>query len=83
MKTTWTAKQLIGPFAMTLIQTVKLNDVDPMAYLIDVMERVVSGKAKTRALHTLVPCWGGRLNGIQCANIGSNNQPSERAVQWN
>ena len=28
-------------------------------------------------------CWGGRPNGIQCANIGSNNEPNERAAQWN
>ncbi|OYV88978.1 MAG: hypothetical protein B7Z57_14050, partial [Acidiphilium sp. 37-60-79] len=28
-------------------------------------------------------CWGGRPNGINCANIGSNNQPNERTVQWN
>lgn len=41
--------------AMTLIQTAKLNDVDPMAYLTDVLERIVSGKIKTPALHTLLP----------------------------
>ncbi|MBS3025413.1 APC family permease, partial [Acidiphilium multivorum] len=28
-------------------------------------------------------CWGGRPNGIECANIGSNYQPNERAAQWN
>ena len=41
--------------AMTLIQTAKLNGVDPMAYLTDVLERIVSGKTKTHALHTLLP----------------------------
>jgi hypothetical protein len=30
--------------AMTLIQTAKLNGVDPMAWLTDVLKRVVSGE---------------------------------------
>jgi transposase len=41
--------------AMTLIQTAKLNGVDPMAWLTDVLERVVSGQTKTHDLHTLLP----------------------------
>ncbi|MBV8456855.1 MAG: IS66 family transposase, partial [Acetobacteraceae bacterium] len=41
--------------AMTLIQTAKLNNVDPMAYLTDVLERIVSGKIKTHELHSLLP----------------------------
>jgi transposase len=41
--------------AMTLIQTAKLNDVDPMAYLTDVLERIVSGRTNIQALHTLLP----------------------------
>jgi transposase len=41
--------------AMTLIQTAKLNAVDPMAWLTDVLERVVSGQTKTQDLHTLLP----------------------------
>ena len=36
--------------AMTLIQTAKLNGVDPMAWLTDVLERVVSGRTKANAL---------------------------------
>ena len=69
--------------ANTLIQTCKLSSVEPLAWLTDVLRRIVSGQTKNHELHTLLPCWGGRPNGIQCANIGSNNQPSERAVQWN
>ena len=42
--------------AMTLIQTAKLNGVDPMAWLTDVLERVVSGRTKAHELHTLLPC---------------------------
>ncbi len=41
--------------AMTLIQTAKLNGVNPMAYLADVLERVVSGRTKRNELHTLLP----------------------------
>ena len=41
--------------AMTLIQTAKLNGVDPMAYLADVLERIVSGRTKNHQLHELLP----------------------------
>ena len=40
---------------MTLIQTAKLNGVDPMAWLTDVLERVVSGRTKANQLQTLLP----------------------------
>ena len=41
--------------AMTLIQTAKLNGIDPMAWLTDVLERIVSGRTKANELHTLLP----------------------------
>jgi transposase len=41
--------------AMTLIQTAKLNGVDPMAWLTDVLERIVSGRTKANQLRTLFP----------------------------
>jgi transposase len=41
--------------AMTLIQTAKLNGINPTAYLADVLERVVSGRTKQTDLHTLLP----------------------------
>jgi transposase len=41
--------------AMTLIQTAKLNGLDPMAWLSDVLERIVSGRTKANELHTLLP----------------------------
>ena len=41
--------------AMTLIQTAKLNGVDPMAWLTDVLEQIVSGRTKANELHTLLP----------------------------
>jgi transposase len=39
----------------TLIQTAKLNEVDPLAWLTDVLERIVSGRAKQHQLDTLLP----------------------------
>ncbi len=45
--------------AMTLIQTAKLNGVEPMAWLTDVLERVVSGRTKAHELHSLLP-WNWR-----------------------
>jgi transposase len=41
--------------AMTLIQSAKLNGVEPMAWLTDVLERIVSGRIKANDLHTLLP----------------------------
>jgi transposase len=41
--------------AMTLIQTAKLSGIDPMAWLTDVLERIVSGRTKANQLGTLLP----------------------------
>ncbi len=41
--------------AMTLIQTAKLNGIDPMAWLTDVLERVVSGRTRSHELESLLP----------------------------
>ena len=45
--------------AMTLIQTAKLNGREPMAYLTDVLQRVVSGRTKAHELGSLLP-WNWR-----------------------
>jgi transposase len=45
--------------AMTLIQTAKLNGVEPMAWLTDVLERIVSGRTKAHELQNLLP-WNWR-----------------------
>jgi transposase len=45
--------------AMTLIQSAKMNDLDPMAWLTDVLERIVSGQTKSHELHDLLP-WNWR-----------------------
>jgi transposase len=41
--------------AMTLIQTAKLNGIEPMGWLTDVLERIVSGRTKAHELQTLLP----------------------------
>jgi hypothetical protein len=46
---------------MTLIQTAKLNGVEPMAWLTDVLERVVSRRTKAHDLRSLLP-WNWRAN---------------------
>jgi len=44
----------------TLIQTAKLNGVEPQAWLTDVLERIVSGQTKRHQLDTLLPWnWDG------------------------
>jgi transposase len=41
--------------ANTLIHTCKLNGVDPLAWLTDVLRRIVSGRTKNHDLHALLP----------------------------
>ena len=38
----------------SLLNTAKLNGLDPEAYLVDVLERMVSGAAKANQLHELL-----------------------------
>jgi transposase len=39
----------------TLVQSAKLNGVKPLAWLTDVLERIVSGRTKRHELETLLP----------------------------
>lgn len=39
----------------SLINTAKLQDIDPRHYLTDVLERIVSGRTKINQLHMLLP----------------------------
>ena len=41
--------------ATTLIGTAKLNGVEPMAWLTDVLGRIVSGRTKVNELDSLLP----------------------------
>ena len=55
---------MVSKTGLTLIQSAKLNGVDPMAYLTDVLERIVSGRTKASALHTLLPWnWKAKTSG--------------------
>jgi transposase len=44
----------------TLIQTAKLNDVEPLAWLTDVLMRIVSRQTKRHELNQLLP-WNWKL----------------------
>ena len=48
--------------AMTLITTAKLNGVEPLAWLTDVLQRLVSGRTKQHELEQLLP-WNWRPPG--------------------
>jgi transposase len=39
----------------SIINTAKLHELDPQTYLIDVLERIVSGRTKVNSLHELLP----------------------------
>ena len=41
--------------AMTLIETAKFNSVEPMAWLTDVLERIVSGRTRSHEMASLLP----------------------------
>lgn len=48
----------------SLIQTAKLNEVEPFAYLRDVLERIVSGRTKASELSSLLP-WAWKASQIE------------------
>ena len=50
----------------SLIQTAQLNDVEPFAYLRDVLERIVSGKTRANELSSLLP-WAWKASQAQAA----------------
>jgi hypothetical protein len=45
--------------ANTLIQTCKLNDVEPLTWLTDASQGIVSGRTNSQELHALLP-WNWR-----------------------
>ena len=59
--------------ANTLIQTCKLNNVEPLAYLTDVLQRIVSGRTKSHELRTLLP-WDWHPDSAATAPPGSRGQ---------
>jgi hypothetical protein len=57
--------------AMTLVQTAKLNGVEPMAWLTDVLERIVSGRTKAHELYTLLPWAWTPINASQTKKLAA------------
>jgi transposase len=55
----------------SLIGSARLNDVDPQAWLTDVLERLVSGRTKINQLHELLPwTWNAAQNQVGAAETG-------------
>jgi hypothetical protein len=54
--------------ALTLINTAKLNGVDPLAYLTDVLKRLVAGTTKSHELEQVLP-WNWRPPGGTCQRL--------------
>ncbi len=50
----------------SLVATAKLNGVEPLAWLTDVLERVVSGRTKAHELERLLP-WAWRAEQVAAA----------------
>jgi transposase len=50
----------------SLVATAKLNGVEPLAWLTDVLERVVSGRTKAHELERLLP-WNRQAERIMAA----------------
>ena len=49
----------------SLVATAKLNGVEPLAWLTDVLERVVSGRTKAHELERLLP-WNWKAVSVVC-----------------
>jgi hypothetical protein len=59
-----------GSNVATLIQSAKLNDVEPLAWLTDVLERIVSGRTKRHELETLLPWNWNAAKVVEAAGTG-------------
>jgi hypothetical protein len=57
--------------AMTLIQTAKLNGVEPMAWLTDVLERIIARHTKAHELHTLLPWAWAPINASETKKLAA------------
>jgi transposase len=54
----------------TLVQSAKLNGVEPLAWLTDVLERIVSGRTKRHELETLLPWKWKAARDVEAAETG-------------
>ncbi len=53
-----------------MIQTAKLNNVEPLAWLADVLKRIVSGQTRRNQLDTLLPWNWKRTDEVAPVNSG-------------
>jgi hypothetical protein len=67
--------------AFILRQTAKLNGVEPMAWLTDVLERSVSGRTKATELDQLLP-WNWKLNSRDQILPAGDFPSACRAPRW-
>ena len=54
----------------SLVNTAKLHDLDPQAYLADVLERIVSGRTKSHQLHELL-AWNWKAAHARIAQVAA------------
>src|ERR1700688_2605816 len=54
----------------SLVNTAKLHDLDPQAYLADVLERIVSGQTKSHQLHELL-AWNWKAAQARIAQVAA------------
>lgn len=67
-------------FMATLIMSAKLNDIDPQAWLADVLANIAD--MPISRLEQLLPCWCGRLPmASQCARMSSLKAQSRETVR--
>lgn len=65
----------------TLLQTAKMNNIDPLAWLTQTLERIANGWPSSE-IDALMPCWGGRLpTASQCATMSSLKAQSRETVR--
>ena len=57
------------PIVASLVASAKLNGVEPLAWLTNVLERMVSGRTKTTELERLPP-WAWKAEGCRAAVPG-------------
>ena len=54
----------------SLVNTAKLHELDPQAYLADVLERIVSGRTKSHQLHELL-AWNWKTAHARTAQVAA------------
>jgi hypothetical protein len=54
----------------SIVNTAKLHDLDPQAYLTDILERIVSGRTRSHQLHELL-AWNWKVARVLPAPIAA------------